>query len=66
MIMALMVVWFTRGTLAFLPAALVNTAMIPATLSHGGHHLVDLFGGLAVFALGVWIANRLIRPEQQT
>ncbi|MBA4324462.1 MAG: hypothetical protein C0426_05240 [Rhodobacter sp.] len=65
-VMALMVVWFTRGTLAFLPAALVNTAMIPATLSHGGHHLVDLFGGLAVFALGVWIANRLIRPEQQT
>jgi PAP2 superfamily len=63
MIMALMVVWFTRGTLAFLPAALVNTAMVPATLSHGGHHLVDLIGGLAVFALGVWIANRLIRPQ---
>lgn len=65
MIMALMVVWFTRGTLAFLPAALVNTAMIPATLSHGGHHLVDLIAGLAVFALGVWIANRLIRAEPQ-
>jgi hypothetical protein len=63
MIMALMVVWFTRGTVAFLPAALVNTAMVPATLSHGGHHLVDLVGGLAVFALGVWIANRLIRPQ---
>jgi hypothetical protein len=65
MIMALMVVWYTRGTWAFLPAALVNTAMIPATLSHGGHHLVDLLGGLAVFALGVWIANRLIRPDAQ-
>lgn len=63
MIMALMVVWFTRGTLAFLPAALVNSAMVPATLSHGGHHLVDLFGGLVVFAFGVWIANRLIRPQ---
>lgn len=61
MIMALLVVWFTRGTFAFLPAALVNTAMIPATLSHGGHHLIDLVGGLAVFVLGVWIANRLIR-----
>lgn len=66
MIMALMVVWFTRGTPAFLPAALVNTAMIPATLSHGGHHLVDLIAGLAVFTLGVWIANRLIRAEPQT
>jgi hypothetical protein len=63
MIMALMVVWYTRGTFAFLPVALVNAAMIPATLSHGGHHLVDIFGGLAVFAVGVWIANRLIRPR---
>lgn len=64
MIMALMVVWFTRGTFAFLPTALVNTAMIPATLSHGGHHLVDLIGGIVVFALGVWAANRLIRDPQ--
>jgi PAP2 superfamily len=63
MVMALLVVWFSRGTLAFVPAALVNTAMVPATLSHGGHHLIDLIGGLAVFALGVWIANRLIRPQ---
>lgn len=63
MIMALMVVWFTRGTAAFFPAALVNTAMVPATLSHGGHHLVDVFGGLVVFALGVWLSNRLIRPQ---
>lgn len=60
MVMALMVVWFTRGTFAFLPAVLVNTAMIPATLSHGGHHLVDLFGGLVVFSISVWLANRLI------
>lgn len=63
MIMALMVVWFTRGTLAFFPAVLVNTAMIPATLSHGGHHLIDLVGGLGVFALGAWLASRLIRPQ---
>ncbi|MFN3577582.1 MAG: phosphatase PAP2 family protein [Tabrizicola sp.] len=63
MIMALMVVWFTRATPAFLPALAVNTAMVPATLTHGGHHLVDLFAGLAVFAIGVWMANRLIRQS---
>lgn len=63
MVMALLVVWFTRGTWAFLPAAAVNTAMVPATLSHGGHHLIDLIGGLLVFAIGVWIGNRLIRPQ---
>jgi hypothetical protein len=61
MIMALMVVWFSRGTFAFLPFAAINTAMVPATLTHGGHHLVDLLAGLAVFTLSVWIASRLIR-----
>jgi hypothetical protein len=61
MIMALMVVWYVRGTFAFLPLTAVNTAMVPATLTHGGHHLVDLLAGLAVFVLSVWITNRLIR-----
>lgn len=63
MIMALMVVWYTRTTPAFLPALAVNSAMVPATLTHGGHHLVDLFAALAVFALAVWIASRLIRSR---
>ena len=63
MIMALMVIWYTRATPAFLPALAVNTAMVPATLTHGGHHLVDLFAALAVFALAVWIASRLIRSR---
>lgn len=62
MIMALMVVWFTRGTFAFLPALGLNIAMVPATLTHGGHHLIDLVAGLVVFAFAVWVAGRLIRP----
>jgi hypothetical protein len=61
MIMALMVVWYLKGTFAFIPMALVNSAMIPATLTHGGHHLVDLLAGLAVFVLSVWLASRMIR-----
>lgn len=61
MIMALMVVWFTRGTFAFLPALGINAAMVPATLTHGGHHLIDLVAGLVVFAISVRVANRLIR-----
>lgn len=65
MIMALMVVWYVRGTFAFLPLTAVNIAMVPATLTHGGHHLVDLLAGLAVFALSVWIAQRLIRAPAQ-
>jgi hypothetical protein len=48
-VMSLLVTWHLRRTIAFVPILLVNLAMVPATLLHGGHHLVDLFGGLAVF-----------------
>jgi hypothetical protein len=64
MIMACMVVWFSRRTPFFLPLLVLNTAMIPAILAHGGHYLVDLFGGIAVFALSVWISTR-IAPRAQ-
>jgi len=64
-VMACLVVWYSWRTVLFLPALALNLAMLAATLVHGGHHLVDVFGGFAVFALGVWIANRLIRPEPQ-
>ena len=63
MVMACIVVWYCRRTILFVPILLVNLAMIPATLVHGGHHLIDLVGGVAVFAAGVWIANRVIRPD---
>lgn len=56
-VMALLVVWYLRRTLLFIPAVLVNAAMVPAILSHGGHHLIDMVGGIAVFALAAWLAN---------
>jgi hypothetical protein len=61
MIMACMVVWYTRATLAFVPALLTNLFMVPATLSHGGHHLVDLVAGVVVFAACAWLTGRIIR-----
>lgn len=64
-VMACLVVWYCWRTLLFVPALLVNLAMLMATLVHGGHHLIDVLGGIAVFALGVWLSNRLIRPEPQ-
>ena len=64
-VMACMVVWFTRGTWAFLPLVLVNAFMIPATLVHGGHHLIDLLGGLITFAACLGAVMRLI-PIQKT
>ncbi|MGL4239413.1 phosphatase PAP2 family protein [Tabrizicola sp.] len=65
MIMACMVAWFSRHTPVFIPALLASTAMVPATLSHGGHHLVDLLAGIVVFALSVLIANRIV-PDRDS
>ncbi len=63
-VMALLVVWFLRGTPVFLPALLLNSAMVPAILSHGGHHLVDMAGGIAVFAAATWLAARIGRARR--
>ena len=64
MVMACMAVWFTRRTFAFVPSLLINIAMVPATLSHGGHHLFDLVGGVAIFAVCLWIVTRLIQDNK--
>jgi PAP2 superfamily len=65
MVMACMVVWYTRGTVLFLPALGTNALMIPATLSHGGHHLIDLLAGVVVFAVCAVIAGRILPPDRQ-
>ncbi|WP_170608051.1 phosphatase PAP2 family protein [Ruegeria arenilitoris] len=57
-VMSLLVVWYLRGTPLIIPALMLNIMMIPAILSHGGHHLVDLAGGMLVFAVAAWFATR--------
>ena len=65
-VMACMVVWFTRATLAFVPAIAINLAMVPATLAHGGHHLIDVLAGLVLFVLCVAVVNRALPgPEPE-
>ncbi|GGB58668.1 hypothetical protein GCM10011316_33420 [Roseibium aquae] len=65
-VMAFMATWYAvHLRFVFYPLIVVNTLMMPATLLHGGHHLVDLFGGVAVFAIGVFAARRIVgdRPR---
>jgi len=57
-VMSLLVVWYLRRTPLFIPALMLNIAMIPAILSHGGHHLMDMGGGIATFAFAAWVATR--------
>lgn len=38
----------------------LNLLILPATFIHGGHHLVDLPAGFAMFALGTYLAKCVI------
>jgi len=62
-VMMLVVVWFLRGLWLFWPALVINALMVPAILSHGGHYLVDVLGGLLAFTLAAIIAA-WIAPER--
>lgn len=64
-VMACMSVWFVRRTVAFWPSVALNLPMIPAILIHGGHHLIDVVAGTAVFALVLYAACRLVPDAAQ-
>ncbi len=59
-VMACMVAWFSWRTPVFGIALVLNLAMVPATILHGGHHLVDVLGGIATFGIVLWASCRLL------
>jgi hypothetical protein len=66
MVMACMSVCFlARARFLFLPTLALNAAMMPAILVHGGHHLVDLIGGAATFAIAYALAARVLNEGAQ-
>ncbi len=59
-VMAVMAVWFVPRRLLLRPLVWgLNMLMLPAILLHGGHHLVDIGGGFAAFAIALVLANRV-------
>lgn len=64
-VMVFLAVCFVRGTVIFWPLVLLNIGMFPAILSHGGHHLSDLLGGIAVFVIALLLAQRIV-PNKPT
>ncbi|CUK14092.1 hypothetical protein RUE5091_03731 [Ruegeria denitrificans] len=63
-VMAALAVWFSRGLVIFYPLLVLNILMIPAILSHGGHHLIDVFGGILVVSIALAI-TRILLPDPQ-
>lgn len=61
-VLALAGIWFSRSLKWLFPAFLiVNLTVLPATLAHGGHYLVDLAGGLVLFLVSLWATERFQR-----
>ncbi len=68
-VMAAMSVWFVPRHWAFRAVIWpLNALMLPAVLVQGGHHLVDIAGGLLVFAIicpvSAWLLNRMAEREK--
>ncbi len=41
----------------------LNLLILPATIIHGGHYLFDIMAGVALFALGHYLARRVVLSE---
>ncbi|MGB3646310.1 MAG: phosphatase PAP2 family protein [Mesorhizobium sp.] len=41
----------------------LNLAVIPATLVHGAHHIVDIPGGIVVFLFSAYCAHRMLEGQ---
>jgi membrane-associated phospholipid phosphatase len=53
-ILAIIITYTLRGSRwTFIPAFIVNGAMMLSTVPHGGHHLFDLVVGAAIAALAI-------------
>jgi len=60
-VLACTAVYAVRNIKWLFPVFVVlNLLMVPATPLHGGHHLVDVFGGMALFALGTYLAEKVV------
>lgn len=65
-VMACLSVWFTRRIKYLFPVfAVINILMIPAIIVQGGHNLVDVIAGAAVFAVGLVAAKRTLDLAQR-
>jgi len=57
---AIIVAWYARRVgFLFYPFLVFNLLTILSTPVQGGHHVVDVIGGVAVAALTIWLASRI-------
>jgi hypothetical protein len=66
-VLAMTAVYYARTVRkVFWPIAAWNIFMVPAIIVHGSHGIVDVFGGIAVTALSIWLAANIGNPLKFT
>lgn len=61
-VLACAAVYYARNMRWLFPAlVIVNLAVLPAVVVHGGHYLVDIPAGMAVFLLSLLAARAMVR-----
>jgi PAP2 superfamily len=57
-VLALLSVWYARKVpYLVVPIGILNALMLPAILLHGSHNLIDVFGGVCVTVVSIWMSN---------
>jgi membrane-associated phospholipid phosphatase len=66
-VLAVLAAWYARS-LRFLywPILVLTALMLLATPIEGGHHLVDVLGGIALAMASAWLADRILPMRLET
>jgi hypothetical protein len=65
-VMACLSVWFMARFRYVLPFFIaLNLVMVPSILIHGGHHLVDVIGGLFTFAFAMVLSGMALKQAHR-
>jgi membrane-associated phospholipid phosphatase len=62
--LGILVTFAARRTILFWPVAAVNAIMVLATIPEGGHHLVDVIGGICVAVAAIAAVRSIGRYER--
>ena len=64
-VLAILTLYAARTTSRlFAIVCVINLFVLPGILIHGGHHLIDVFGGISVAFATIYLAHPLVQGEE--
>lgn len=65
-VLAFLAIYASRPVRWLFPIYLViNVLIMPGTIMHGGHHLMDVPGGLILFLVGIYLTEKVVGHHYQ-